>query len=39
VGQISTESRRPISTYARAIAHVSAAIRLAERGKMVKEGR
>jgi len=30
--------RRPLSTYARAIPHVSAAIRLAERGKTVKEG-
>jgi DNA polymerase elongation subunit (family B) len=35
---VSKVLRRPIQTYARAIAHVSAAIRLAERGKTVKEG-
>ena len=35
---VSKVLRRPLSTYARAIAHVSAAIRLAEKGKTVKEG-
>jgi len=30
--------RRPLSTYARASSHVSAAIRLADKGKTVKEG-
>jgi len=35
---VSKVLRRPLSTYARAIAHVSAAKRLAEKGKEVKEG-
>jgi DNA polymerase elongation subunit (family B) len=35
---VSKVLRRPLQTYARAIAHVSAAIRLAEKGKVVKEG-